>query len=111
MLTPVPRISVPFMSARTRAQPFRQLRPPAPARGISDCDGNGFLLPDQHDQPLAARGMGGKPPSDQYTDKKRSILDQGGADAALFHVVTAVDGSQPFAIPYLTGFSETSCGY
>jgi hypothetical protein len=35
-------------------QPFAQLRPAASARDVAHRDGDGLLLPDQHNQPLAA---------------------------------------------------------
>ena len=37
-----------------RTQPFAQLRPAASARDVAHRDGDGLLLPDQHNQPLAA---------------------------------------------------------
>src|SRR5262249_28768475 len=40
------------------AQPPAQLRPSPPARDVAHRDGDGFLLPDQHDQPLAACDAG-----------------------------------------------------
>jgi hypothetical protein len=40
------------------AEPFLQLRPPSSARDVSDGDGDSLLLPDQHDQTLAARDPG-----------------------------------------------------
>ena len=41
-----------------RAQPLRQLRPSPPAGDVSHRDGDGLLLSDQHDQPLAACDTG-----------------------------------------------------
>ena len=39
-------------------QPLLQLRPSPAPRHVADGNGNGFLLPDEHDQPLAARDAG-----------------------------------------------------
>src|SRR5439155_13218048 len=39
-------------------QPLLQLRPTPLARDVAYRDGNGLLLPDQHDQPLAAGDAG-----------------------------------------------------
>ena len=39
-------------------QPLAQLRPPPPARNVAHRDGDGLLLSDQHDQPLAACDAG-----------------------------------------------------
>ena len=43
---------------RAGTQPFAQLRPTTPARDVAHCDGDGLLLSDQHDQPLAACDAG-----------------------------------------------------
>jgi hypothetical protein len=37
--------------SRFQCQPLAQLRPPPPAQDIAYRDGDGLLLPDQHDQP------------------------------------------------------------
>jgi hypothetical protein len=39
-------------------QPFRQLGPSPSTRDVAYSDGDGLLLPDEYDQPLAARDAG-----------------------------------------------------
>ena len=53
-----PRYAERLRGGRAGTQPFLQLRPPPAARHVAHCDGDGLLLSDQHDQPLAARDAG-----------------------------------------------------
>jgi hypothetical protein len=46
------------VSGRAGTQPLAQLRPPPPTRYVPRRDGDGLLLPDQNDQPLAASDAG-----------------------------------------------------
>jgi hypothetical protein len=40
---------------RRGAEPLLQLRPASAARDVADSDGDGLLLPDQHDQLFVSR--------------------------------------------------------
>ena len=53
-----PAIPICREAACTGTQPLAELRPPPPARDVAHRDGDGLLLPDQHDQPLAAGDAG-----------------------------------------------------
>lgn len=43
---------------RAETQPFTQLRPASPTRDVAHRDGDGLLLPNQNDKPLAAGDAG-----------------------------------------------------
>ena len=43
---------------RAGTQPLLQLRPTPPARDVAHRDGDGLLLPDQNDKPIAAGDAG-----------------------------------------------------
>ena len=82
-------LSSPRRSRWAGAEPLLQLRPPSSARDISDGDGDGLLLPDQHDQLLA--------PSDAGVEKvplqHRVVLGHDGDDdGGIFRTLALVDG-------------------
>src|SRR4051812_6294222 len=70
-------------------QPFPQLRPAPPTRYVTDCDGDGLLLSDQHDELFTARNAG----IEQVPLQHRVVLrHNGNDDGGVLRALALMDG-------------------